>query len=102
MFWGYSPLNSSESKNLNIYFFKESKINLKNNEILGKEVLVEFEDSFFGNSENDPILKGKSATSDNDSTKIYKTAFSTCSKENKNCRGWELSLIHIWRCRRAI
>mgnify|MGYP001190918469 FL=1 len=77
-------------KNLNKYFFKESKINLKNNEILGKEVLVEFEDSFFGNSENDPILKGKSVTSDNESTKIYKTAFSTCNKENKNCRGWEL------------
>ena len=77
-------------KNLNKYFFKESKINLKSNEILGKEVLVEFEDSFFGNGENDPILKGKSITSDNDSTKIYKTAFSTCNKENKNCRGWEL------------
>ena len=77
-------------KNLNKYFFKESKIKLNSNEILGKEVLVEFEDSFFGNSENDPILKGKSATSDNDSTKIYKTVFSTCSKENKNCRGWEL------------
>jgi len=77
-------------KNLNKYFFKESKINLKSNEIIGKEVLVEFEDSFFGNSENDPILKGKSVTSDNESTRIYKTAFSTCNKENKNCRGWEL------------
>ena len=77
-------------KNLNKYFFKESKIKLKSNEILGKEVLVEFEDSFFGNSENDPILKGKSVTSDNESTKIYKTAFSTCNKENKKCRGWEL------------
>ena len=77
-------------KNLNNYFFQESKIKLKNNEIIGKEVLVEFEDSFFGNSENDPILKGKSVTSDNERTKIYKTAFSTCNKENKNCRGWEL------------
>ena len=77
-------------KNLNKYFFKESKIKLRSNEILGKEVVVEFEDSFFGNIENDPILKGKSLTSDNDSTKIYKTAFSTCNKENKNCRGWEL------------
>ncbi len=76
--------------NFNKYFFKESKIKLKNNEIIGKEVLVEFEDSFFGNGENDPILKGQSATSDNESTKIYKTAFSTCNKKNKNCRGWEL------------
>ena len=84
-----SEVNITDT-NLNNYFFKESKINLKNNEILGKEVLVEFENSFFGNSKNDPILKGKSITSDNESTKIYKTAFSTCSNENKNCRGWEL------------
>ena len=76
--------------NLNNYFFNESKIKLKSNEIVGKEVLVEFEDSFFGNSKNDPTLKGQSVTSDDKSTKIYKTAFSTCSKINKNCRGWEL------------
>ena len=75
---------------LNNYFFKNSKIKLKNNEIVGKEVFVEFEDSFFGNSKNDPILKGRGVTSDNESTKIYKTAFSTCNKENKSCRGWEL------------
>ena len=37
-------------KNYNKYFFENSKkINLKNNEIIGKEVFVEFEDSFFGN-----------------------------------------------------
>ncbi len=77
-------------KNLNNYFFKNSKINLKINEIVGKEVLVEFDDSFFGNENNDPLLKGKSITSNNEKTKIYKTVFSTCSIENKNCRGWEM------------
>ena len=29
-------------------------------------------DSYFGNPENDPILKGKGATSDKNKTKIYK------------------------------
>ena len=76
--------------NLNNYFFENSKINLINNEIIGKEVYVEFEDSFFGNEENDPILKGKSITSNNKETKIYKTVFSTCNIQNKKCRGWEI------------
>ena len=74
----------------NYYSFENSKVNLKTNEILGKEVKVDFEDSFFGNEKNDPILKGKSTTSNDEKTKIYKTVFSTCSLENKNCRGWEL------------
>ena len=76
--------------NNNYYFFENSKINLKRTEIIGKEVKVDFIDSFFGNDKNDPILKGKSTTSNNEKTKIYKTVFSTCSLENKNCRGWEL------------
>ena len=76
--------------NDNYYFFENSKINLKKNEIVGKEVKVDFIDSFFGNDKNDPILKGKSTTSDNEKTTIYKSVFSTCNTENKNCRGWEL------------
>ena len=77
-------------KNINKYFFENSKINLKINEIIGKEVFVEFEDSFFGNKNNDPLLKGKSVISNNNETKIYKTIFSTCNKYKKRCRGWEI------------
>ena len=44
--------------NQNNYFFENSKINLKINEIVGKEVFVDFEDSFFGNKNNDPALRG--------------------------------------------
>ena len=77
-------------KNFNKYFFENSKIMLKINEIIGKEVFVEFEDSFFGNEKNDPLLRGKSVISNGDSTKIYKTVFSTCNKKDKSCRAWEL------------
>ena len=77
-------------KNFNKYFFENSKIMLKINEIIGKEVFVEFEDSFFGNEKNDPLLRGKSVISNDESTKIYKTVFSTCNKKNKKCRGWEM------------
>ncbi len=76
--------------NLNNYYFENSKINLKINEIAGKEVKVEFEDSFFGNKKNDPLLRGKGVTSNDSNTKIYKTVFSTCNIENKSCRGWEI------------
>ena len=76
--------------NNNYYYFENSKVNLKKNEIAGKDIKVDFIDSFFGNNKNDPILKGKSTISNDEKTKIYKTVFSTCSLENKKCRGWEL------------
>ncbi len=79
-----------EDQNLNKYFFENSKLNLKINEIVGKQIKVDFEDSFFGNKNNKPVLKGGSVLSNNKNTKIYKTVFSTCNKENKNCRGWEI------------
>ncbi len=79
-----------KDKNLNNYFFENSKVNLKINEIIGKEIFVEFDDSFFGNKNNDPLLKGRGVTSNDEKTKIYKTVFSTCNTENKSCRGWEM------------
>ncbi|MFL2887163.1 MAG: LPS-assembly protein LptD [Candidatus Pelagibacter sp.] len=77
-------------KNNNEYVFEKTKINLKKNEIAGKELKVDFIDSYFGNSKNDPILKGKGAISDENKTKIYKAAFTTCNTENKKCPGWEI------------
>ncbi len=74
----------------NEYKFEKAKINLKNNAIAGKELKIDFMDSYFGNSNNDPILRGRGATSDNEKTKIYKAAFTTCNTENKKCPGWEI------------
>ncbi len=79
-----------KDQNLNEYSFENSKLNLKDNEVAGKDVKVDFVDDFFGNENNDPVLKGSSIVSNNQNTKIYKTVFSTCNKKNKNCRGWEL------------
>tara|TARA_A100001011_G_scaffold400609_1_gene516782 strand:+ start:582 stop:2972 length:2391 start_codon:yes stop_codon:yes gene_type:complete len=79
-----------KDQNLNKYFFENTKINLKLNEIVGKEIKVDFEDSFFGNEKNNPTLKGSSIISNNENTKIFKTVFSTCNIDKKNCRGWEL------------
>ena len=51
---------------------------------------IDFENSFFGDKNNDPLLKGRSTTSNDEKTTIKKAVFSTCNIENKNCRGWEL------------
>ena len=75
----------------NTYFFENSIVNLRTNEIAGKELKVEFEKSYFGNKMNDPVLKGRSSYSNDDELKVYKAVFSTCNIENKKCRGWELS-----------
>ena len=90
-----SEIISSDKTNIldnnnNEYIFEMAKINLKNNEIVGKELKVNFIDNYFGNPDNDPILKGNGATSDENKTKIYKVAFTTCNTENKKCPGWEL------------
>ena len=79
-----------DNKN-NKYIFEDLVINLKNNEIAGKEIKVEFEKSYFGNKQNDPLLKGRSAYSNDNELKIYKAVFSTCNTLNKKCRGWELN-----------
>ena len=77
-------------ENENLYVFDDIIINLKNNEIAGKELNVNFVDSYFGNPNNQPVLKGKGSTSDKLKTKIYKAAFTTCNIENKKCPAWEL------------
>ena len=74
----------------NIYIFENAKINLSIKEILGKELKIDFVDNYFGIPNNDPILKGRSAISNNEETKIYKTVFSTCNTTNKSCPGWEI------------
>ena len=75
----------------NQYSFENLMVNLKNNEIIGKELNINFKKSYFGNEKNDPILKGRSSFSNDDELRVYKGVFSTCNIENKKCRGWELN-----------
>ena len=78
-------------KNNNKYFFEDLQINLNIKEIIGKEIKLEFENSYFGNPLNSPLLKGRSAYSNNKEMRVYKVVFSTCNTENKDCRGWEIN-----------
>ena len=87
----YSKKTLILDKNDNKYVFDDTAINLKTKEVAGNEIKLEFEDSYFGNKKNDPILKGRSAYSNDDELKVYKAVFSTCNIQEKKCRGWELS-----------
>ncbi len=78
-------------KNNNQYIFEDLIINLKNNEIAGNEIKINFRDDYFNNEKNDPMLRGRSGHSDEDELKIYKAVFSTCNIKEKKCRGWELN-----------
>ena len=85
-----SDLASIIDNQNNNYVFEKTKINLKTNEILGKEINIDFRDSFFGNPKNDPKLKGRTVISNENETLISKAVFSTCNTENKKCPGWEI------------
>ncbi len=76
--------------NGNKYKFEDLIINIKKKEIVGKEINVDFINSYFGNRNNDPVLEGRGGYSNEKELKLYKAAFSTCNIVDKNCRGWEL------------
>ena len=79
----------------NSYLFEKVKINLKTRELAGKEIRVDFVNDFFGDVNNDPILKGKSSVSDDKKTIIHKAVFSTCNIENKKCRVGKYKLTNL-------
>tara|TARA_B100001027_G_scaffold216652_1_gene193683 strand:+ start:1360 stop:3750 length:2391 start_codon:yes stop_codon:yes gene_type:complete len=76
--------------NGNKYKFEDLIINIKKKEIVGKEITVDFINSYFGNKNNDPVLEGRGGYSNEKELKLYKAAFSTCNIVDKDCRGWEL------------
>lgn len=86
-----SKKSTITDQNGNKYEFEDLVINMKINEIIGKEIKVDFINSYFGNQNNDPILKGRGGYSNKKELKLYKAIFSTCNIKNKKCRGWELT-----------
>lgn len=69
-------------------------VNLKTNEIIGKEINIDLNNSIFGNTNNDPRFKGRSVISNNKETLIYKGVFTPCGKTNK-CPPWSIKAEEI-------
>ena len=89
--------NILNAKNLNLkdgenndLFLEDAIVDLKKNEIIGKNINIDFDNSLFSNNENDPRLKGNSIISNQNETAVYKGVFTTCKKNKKNCPPWKI------------
>ena len=89
--------NILKAKNLSLfdnkknqYYLNFALVNLKDNKFLGSDISIDFEDSLFGNNENDPRLKGNSLISEENNTIVYKGSFTTCNQKDNQCPPWSI------------
>ncbi len=86
-------LNFNQPLNDKLYF--ESAIfDLNNKSFIAKNIEVNLKKDIFDNLDNDPRLKGISATSENNITKIKKGVFTSC-KNDKGCPPWVITAKEI-------
>jgi len=78
----------------NKYFIDDAFINLENNEILGKDIKINFLNSTFGNTSNEPRLKGNKIYHNENLTTISKGVFTTCKKTDK-CPPWTMQAMEV-------
>ena len=77
------------TNNKDEYFFEDALINLETNELQGKDLEVNFNNTMFDNDENEPRLKGNKALSKKNETIVSKASFTTCKKRpNNKCPPW--------------
>ena len=69
-------------------------LNTKNNQIIGKDLEIDFNKDTFGNNNNDPRLKGRAIFINKNETKVNKGIFTTCKKNDK-CPPWSMSADEI-------
>ena len=60
------------------FLFNNAMIDFNTNEIAGKDITINFNTTVFGNSDNQPRLKGNTAYSNKETTDISKGVFTTC------------------------
>ena len=78
----------------NKIYIKKGMINLNTKEVIGKDPIILFENSIFGNLENQPRLKGNSIYSNQNNSKIGKATFTTCKKVD-GCPPWTLTASEV-------
>ncbi len=75
-------------------YFESAIFNLKDKSYIAKNIEVNLRKDIFNNLDNDPRLKGVSAISDNNITKIKKGVFTSCKKDD-NCPPWIITAKKI-------
>jgi LPS-assembly protein len=79
---------------LNKFYIEDAIIDLQKNEIVGKDVAIDFVNSAFVNNKNEPRLKGNKIYSDQNITTISKGIFTTCKKTD-NCPPWTMQASEV-------
>ena len=74
----------------NVYNVKNIRYNMKTNEILGKDISLNFNNADLRSSKNEPRLKGNSFFYKENITQINSGVFTTC-KKNDTCPPWVLT-----------
>ena len=82
-------------KEKNEYLISETFVDLKKQNILGKDLTIKFNKSTFDNNQNDPRLKANSFYSKENTSSMSKGVFTTCKKENDKCPPWEMHAENI-------
>ena len=76
------------------FLFNNAMIDFNTNEIVGKDITINFNTTIFGNSDNQPRLKGNTIYSNKETTDISKGVFTTCKKRD-GCPPWIISANNI-------
>ncbi|MDA9933522.1 organic solvent tolerance protein [Candidatus Pelagibacter sp.] len=75
-------------------FLENGIIDLKENNFIAKDTLIEIHKDIFDNSENDPRLRGVSSIKNNELTIVNKGIFTSC-KKNDDCPPWVIQADKI-------
>jgi len=78
----------------NEHLLNQSMLNLLTDEMVGKDIKINFRNDIFNNKENEPRLKGNSFFSNKNETKIKKGVFTTC-KKNDDCPPWTIKAEEV-------
>ena len=76
------------------FYFSNAIINLKNKSFVSKDPEIKIHKNIFDNSENDPRIKGVSATGNSKKTIVNKATFTSCNN-NQNCSPWSINAKEI-------
>ena len=79
----------------NNYFLEEGYLDLKKNEVVGKDISIFLKKDSFGIIDNDPRLRGNTIKYKNDLTKISKGIFTSCGSKKDNCPPWSIKSKEI-------
>ena len=78
----------------NEYSLDKGFIRLDKQEVLGKDFYLVFNKKIFGNTEQDPRLRGSSVVIKKDESIVNNGVFTTCKKDDR-CPPWEMSAKEI-------